>query len=101
MNARKGVRSILESSMSGVKQTVIVAHRDRLGRFGFDVFKWIIERNAGKLLVLVRTKHAPKSELTSDLLAILHVFSCRLPGIRSYKAKINPPLSDKKSKENV
>ncbi|MCI5165397.1 MAG: hypothetical protein D3903_04740 [Candidatus Electrothrix sp. GM3_4] len=76
MNAkRKGVRSILESSMSGVKQTVIVAHRDRLGRFGFDVFKWIIERKAGKLLVLDKTKHAPKSKRTSNLLAILHVFS--------------------------
>jgi predicted site-specific integrase-resolvase len=87
--------------MSGVKQTVIVAYRDRIGRFGFDVFQWIIERNAGKLLVLVRTKHAPKSKRTSNLLAILHVFSCRLPGIRSYKAKINPPLSDKESKENV
>ena len=44
MNAkRKGLRSVLESSMSGVKQTVIVAHRDRLGRFGFDLFQWIIE----------------------------------------------------------
>jgi predicted site-specific integrase-resolvase len=57
--------------MSGVKQAVIVAHRDRLGRFEFGVFKWIIERNAGKLLVLVRTKHAPKSKRTSSLLAIL------------------------------
>ncbi|MCI5168704.1 MAG: hypothetical protein D3903_22065 [Candidatus Electrothrix sp. GM3_4] len=91
----------MESSMSGVKQAVIVAHRDRLGRFGFDVFQWIIKRNAGELLVLVRTKHAPKSQRTSDLLAILHVFSCRLPGIRSYKAKIAAALSDKKSKENV
>ena len=102
MNAkRKGLRSVLESSMSGVKQTVIVAHRDRLGRFGFDLFRWIIERNGGELLVLNKTEHSPESELTSDLLAILHVFSCRMHGLRSYKAKVAAALSDSKTKEDI
>lgn len=98
---RKGIRSILESSMSGVKQTVIVAHRDRLGRFGFDLFKWIIERNGGELLVLDKTEHSPESELTSDLLSILHVFSCRMHGLRSYKAKIAKALSDKGTESDL
>jgi predicted site-specific integrase-resolvase len=102
MNAkRKGLRSVLESSMSGVKQTVIVAHRDRLGRFGFDLFRWIIERNGGELLVLNKTEHSPESELTSDLLAILHVFSCRMHGLRNYKAKVAAALSDSKTKEDI
>lgn len=98
---RKGIKTILESSMSGCEQTVIVAHRDRLGRFAFDLIKWIIERTGGKLVVLDKTEHSPEQELTRDLLSILHVFSCRLHGLRSYKSKINKALSNSRTEENI
>ena len=98
---RKGLKAILESSMCGVSQRVVVAHRDRLGRFGFDLFKWIIERSGGELVVLDRTEHSPEQELTKDLLSILHVFSCRLHGLRSYKAKISKALSDERAKTGI
>ena len=97
---RKGLKTILESSMHGIKQTVVVAHRDRLGRFGVDIIKWILERTGGKLVVLDKTEHSPEQELTKDLLSILHVFSCRLHRLRSYKAKINKALSNSETKEN-
>lgn len=98
---RKGLKTILDSSMCGVEQTVIVAHRDRLGRFAFDLVKWIIERGGGKLVVLNKIEHSPEQELTSDLLSILHIFSCRLHGLRSYKAKVAKALSNKGSEEDI
>jgi len=98
---RKGLKALLESSMHGAKQTVIVAHRDRLGRFGFDLLKWIIERTGGELVVLDKTEHSPEQELTKDLLSILHVFSCRLHGLRSYKAKVNQALSNNRTKKDT
>jgi len=39
-------------------------------------------------LVLSNPVHSPQTELTADLLAILHVFSCRMHEIRSYSQKI-------------
>lgn len=98
---RKGLRSILERAMRGDKLKVISAHRDRLCRFGFDLVKWIIEKDGGELLVLHQNDLSPEQELTQDLLSILHVFSCRMHGLRSYKNKIAEDFSVKRTEEDI
>lgn len=85
---RKGLRSLLVRLMRGDKLTIVVACRDRLCRFGFELFEFMAEQNGGRLLVLDESVHCPESELTADLLAILHVFSWRMHGLRSYRTKI-------------
>lgn len=85
---RKGLNSILESAIRGDKCTVIVAHRDRLARFGVELIEFVLGQHGGKLLVLDKTVHSPEQELTQDLLSILTVFSCRMHGLRSYCNKI-------------
>jgi predicted site-specific integrase-resolvase len=85
---RKGLRSLLDRLMRADKLKVIVACRDRLCRFGFELFEYMVEQNGGELLVLDKTIHCPESELTADLLSILHVFSCRMHGLRSYSKQI-------------
>lgn len=91
---RKGMRTILERSMRGEKLRVISAYRDRLARFGYDLLKWIIEHSGGELVVLNERSLSPEQELTSDLITILHVFSCRIHGLRSYKNKIIENITD-------
>jgi putative resolvase len=90
---RKGIKTILERLMCGDKLTIIVAHRDRLCRFGFELFQYLVEQNGGQLLVLDKTIYSPEQELTADLLNILHVFSCRMHGLRSYSDKIKKDKS--------
>ena len=85
---RKGLRTLLNRLMRGDKLKVIIACRDRLCRFGFELFQYLVEQNGGEILVLDKTVHCPESELTADLLAILHVFSCRMHGLRSYSKQI-------------
>jgi predicted site-specific integrase-resolvase len=85
---RKGLRSILERAMSGDKLTVVVAHRDRLCRFGLQLVELVIKQNGGELVVLDSSEGSPEKELTSDLLSILHVFSCRMHGLRRYSKQI-------------
>jgi predicted site-specific integrase-resolvase len=85
---RKGLRSILELAMRGAVKEVVVAHRDRLCRFGFELIRWMVEKDGGKLVVLDDTSASPEKELTDDLLAILHVFSCRMHGLRAYSNQI-------------
>ena len=74
----------------------MVAHRDRLARFGFELIQWLVEQNGGSILVLNQPDASPESELTEDLLAILHSFSCRMHGLRRYRTAIaeDKALSD-------
>jgi predicted site-specific integrase-resolvase len=53
----------------------------------------MVEQNGGQILVLDATVHCPNTELTQDLLSILHVFSCRMHGLRKYSEKIKEDLS--------
>jgi putative resolvase len=77
---RKGLQALLVRLMRGDKLTIIVACRDRLCRFGFELFQFMVEQNGGEIVVLSNPIHCPETELTADLLAILHVFSCRMHG---------------------
>lgn len=85
---RKGLQTILQRLLQGDKFTLIVPHRDRLCRFGFEMLQFLFEQNGGELLVLNQENVSPQQELTEDLLAILHVFSCRMHGLRKYKNQI-------------
>ena len=81
---RKGLKAILERSMSGNKLTIVVAHKDRIARFGVELIEWILQSGGSQLVVLNQSISDPQRELTEDLLAIIHIFSCRLYGQRRY-----------------
>ena len=98
---RRGLRSVLERSMRGDKLRLVVAHRDRLCRFGFDLVRFVIERPGGEVVVLDDAKASPDKELVDDLLSIVHVFSCRINGRRNYKNKEKPPSSDTRTEAVV
>jgi len=100
---RKGLRSILERVLRGDKLRIIVAHRDRLARFGGEVIQFLVEQNGGEVVVLDQTIYSPEEELTADLLSILHVFSCRMYGLRRYRDKIkeDPNLTNSGTKEET
>lgn len=97
---RKGLGSVLERAMSGDKLTLVVAHRDRLCRFGFELVRNIIERTGGEVVVLNETSLSPEQELVADLLSIIHVFGARLHGLRSYKNKIRSDVSKQEAETN-
>jgi putative resolvase len=88
---RKGLKALLERAMSGDKLTIVVAHKDRIARFGVELIEWILQSCGSQLVVLNQSISDPQRELTEDLLAIIHiyptgdfVYSCRLYGQRRY-----------------
>ena len=93
---RKGLLSLLERLHRGDKLRIVVAHRDRLARFGFELIQWLAEQNGGGIVVLDNTDYSPEEELAEDILAILDTFSCRLHGLRRHRKAIqeDPGLSD-------
>lgn len=84
---RKGLLCLLQGAIEGDFQTIVVAHRDRLTRFGFELFQWIFDYYKVRLVVLEQDTGSKESELCKDLLSIIHVFSCRANGSRRYKPR--------------
>jgi predicted site-specific integrase-resolvase len=74
--------------MLGLIQTVLVAHRDRFIRFGYEWFERFLKSNGVEIIVVNNEKLSPQEELVNDLIAIIHVFSCKIYGLRKYKKKI-------------
>lgn len=85
---RKGLRSILERVMRREVKEVVVFHRDRLCRFGYELVDFIFSKNNTKLLVHEEGDlKSATEELAEDVMAIIHVFSCRQMGRRKYQNK--------------
>ena len=84
---RKGLQTILDKAFKGLVNTVVVAHRDRLCRFGFDLIEWTLGQHGATLLVLDQSHGSQEQELATDLLSIVHIFSCRINGRRKYGTK--------------
>jgi putative resolvase len=83
---RKGLQRLLVDVQSGKIKTIVVAHRDRLARFGVELIEWIVKEAGATIIFQNRGVVSPQQELTEDLMAIVHVFSCRFNGRRRYKS---------------
>ena len=90
---RKVLVALLERLHSGEKLRIVVAHQDRLARFGFELIDWLAKQNGGEVVVLDESSCRPEQELTEDILSILDTFSCRLSGLRKYRDKIKKDKS--------
>jgi putative resolvase len=69
----------------GQVRRIVIAHRDRLVRFGYGYFETFCERHHTNLLVINDETLSPEQELVQDLLAVVTVFGARLHGLRSSK----------------
>ena len=83
---RRGLITLLERVIARRVSHVVVAHRDRLARFGFELFQFLFDRFGVTLTVLSDDDiKEPVTELAKDLLSIVTVFSARYYGSRNYK----------------
>lgn len=100
--ARKGLKTILDEAIRGNIQEIVVAHKDRLCRFGFEIIEHIIKTySKGRILVLNHTNLSPESELAKDVLQILTVFSARINGLRKYRRKFKKEEENKRNDQKT
>lgn len=85
---RKHFLSLMSEIQSRQISKLVIAHKDRLVRFGFDYFEWFTAQNGCEIIVMNQESLSPQQEMVEDLMAIIHTFSCRLYGLRKYKKKI-------------
>ncbi len=89
MNYRKkGLKRLLEMIMRRQMRRLVIAHKDRLLRFGAELVFALCEVQ-GIEIVIINKGDEPtfEEELAQDVLEIITVFSARLYGSRSHKAK--------------
>ena len=85
---RKKWNRLLEEVMEQKVKTIVVTHQDRFIRFGYDWFERFCEKFHTTIVIVNNEELSPQEELVQDMLSILHVFSCRLYGLRKYKNQI-------------
>lgn len=85
---RKKWNLLLDEVMSGKIDTIYITFKDRFVRFGYDWFEVLCSKFNTKIVVLNNPDLSPQQELVEDLISIIHVFSCRIYGLRKYKKKI-------------
>ena len=69
-------------------KTIIITHKDRFIRFGYDWFERFCMKFNTTIVVVNNEELSPQEELVQDIVSILHVFSCGLYGLRKYKKQI-------------
>ena len=85
---RKKWNRLLDDCMKNEVETIMISHKDRFIRFGYDWFERFLAKFDVKVIIAKNEEHSPQEELVQDIISILHVFSCRLYGLRKYKKRI-------------
>jgi predicted site-specific integrase-resolvase len=86
---RRGFKRILELAMSGNLEVLAVAHKDRLCRIAFELVEWILQKHGCTTIVVqsVPVHKGTEQEFVDDIISIIHSFSARTYGHRSYSSK--------------
>ena len=82
---RKGLKTLLDKIFSGSVEQIVVAHKDRLTRFGFELFQYICKKFKTELIVIKDDNKSPVEDLSEDLFSIITVFTARYNGMRKYQ----------------
>jgi putative resolvase len=89
---RKNWNALIDDAMSGRVNKIVIAHKDRFVRFGYEWIEGILKKAGCGIEVVKNDSLSPQEELVQDLISIIHVFSCRIYGLRKYKKEL---LGDK------
>jgi putative resolvase len=86
---KKGVLKIIDLAINGKIEELVIMHKDRLARFGYDLIEHIINKYSdGKVVIVNKKKEIePEEELVKDVLQIMNVFVAKINGRRRYKNK--------------
>ena len=85
---RNGFKSLLSNIQKRRISKVIITHKDRLTRFGFDLLELVFMDYGTEIEAIDESQESsPEEELVKDLISIITSFSARLYGLRSHKSK--------------
>lgn len=87
---RIGLDKIIELAISGEINELVIAHKDRLARFGYELIENIIKKYSNGKIVIINSEEekTPYDEITKDILSIMNVYVAKINGLRKYKTEM-------------
>ena len=88
---KRGIRRVIKMGIEGKINDLIVAYKDRLTRFGYELIENIIKDYSGGRIIVLNNPKAlkPEVELVNDVMALMNVYVAKMNRLRRYKTKIN------------
>jgi len=84
---KKGIKELINLICKGEVEKITVLYKDRLMRFGFDLFKNMCEQFNTMIEIAEINAKTEQEELVEDLVQIITVFSCKLQGKRAKRTR--------------
>lgn len=94
---RKGLLEIIDSAINGEIEEIIIAYKDRLARFGYDMIEHIISKySKGKIIIINKKEEdTPLDEVTKDIVSIMNIYTAKINGLRKYKKIMTDEINGK------
>ena len=83
---KRGIKKIIHLAISGKINELIVAYKDRLTRFGFELIEELIATYSKGTIKILNEKELiePEEELVKDMMSIMNVYVAKMNGLRKY-----------------
>ena len=78
--SKKGLTKLLERIHKGEVYKVVILHKDRLIRFGFELLETVCKLNDCDIEIVDNTPKTADEELVTDLVNVVNVFGSELKG---------------------
>ena len=97
---RKGFAKLLKKVTNYEVKNVIIEHKDRLVRFGFELVKMLFEKYGTNIIIISddEVNKTYEQELTDDLLSIIHYYSMKS---YSHRRQLNNAAKALKADDNT
>lgn len=89
---RPKLLSLIDMIVAGDVHTLVIAHQDRLARFGFELIEHLCRLYSCDLVILNNESHSPNQELLQELQVIVHTYSARVPALKQYRDTLRRAL---------
>lgn len=84
---KKGLNQLIDMITNSEVEKVVVLYKDRLVRFGYELLENLCVKFGTTIEIIDSTEKTGEQVLVEDMIQIVTVFSARLQGKRSHKAK--------------
>jgi predicted site-specific integrase-resolvase len=83
---KRGIRKIINLAIEGRIGELVIAYKDRLTRFGYELIEDLITTySKGKIIIINKKEELkPEEELAFDVIQIMNVFTAKMNGLRKY-----------------
>lgn len=88
---RTGFIDLIDLITNNKVNKLIIYYKDRLVRFGFELFEELSKKYNFEIIVVdnTETNKSKEKEFADDIISIIHYFSMKLYGSRTYKKRID------------